>query len=131
MALISCSECGKQISSLAKCCPNCGCPVVSDVGMVSIKLPKYENSMFISTKISIFDDTGKSVWEGRQGQVAQFYVKKPTKIEIKMSMANPIVGTVRANKKYACIQDNGIHWYAKYYLTEVDIIDVDYFFKNT
>ena len=125
MALISCPECGKQISSLAKSCPNCGCPIISNVGIVSIKLPKYQNSMFISTKISIFDDTGKSVWEGRQGQVAQFHVEKPTNIQIKMSMANPIKGTVCANKKYTCIQDTGIHWYATYYLTEVDIIDSD------
>ena len=125
MALISCSECGKQISSLAKSCPNCGCPIVSNVGIVSIKMPKYKNSMFISTKISIFDDTGKAVWEGRQGQVAQFHVEKPTNIQIKMSMANPIKGTVFANKKYMCVQDTGIHWYATYHLTEVDIIDSD------
>lgn len=26
MALIKCSECGKEISSSAKVCPNCGCP---------------------------------------------------------------------------------------------------------
>ena len=26
MALIKCPECEKEISSLAKCCPNCGCP---------------------------------------------------------------------------------------------------------
>ena len=125
MALISCSECGKQISSLAKSCPNCGCPIISSVGMVSIKLPRYENSMFISTKISILDDTNKTLWEGRQGQVAQFNVDKPTNIIIKMNMANPIKGIVYANKKYACIQDTGIHWYATYYLTEVDLIDSD------
>lgn len=28
MALISCPECGKQISSRALSCPNCGCPIV-------------------------------------------------------------------------------------------------------
>ena len=27
MALISCTECGKEISSKAKTCPQCGCPV--------------------------------------------------------------------------------------------------------
>lgn len=27
MALIKCSECGKEISDKAKACPNCGCPV--------------------------------------------------------------------------------------------------------
>ena len=125
MALMSCPECGKQISSLAKSCPNCGCPIISDVGMVSIKLPQYESSMFFSTKISIFDDDGEVIWDGRQGQVARFRVDKPTDIQIKMSMANPIQGTVCANKKYICVQDTGIHWYATYHLTEVDIIDSD------
>jgi hypothetical protein len=28
MALIKCSECGKDVSSLANKCPNCGCPIV-------------------------------------------------------------------------------------------------------
>ncbi|PQJ12636.1 hypothetical protein CJD36_002520 [Flavipsychrobacter stenotrophus] len=27
MALISCSECGRQISNQAKVCPNCGVPI--------------------------------------------------------------------------------------------------------
>lgn len=27
MALIKCSECGKEISSKATACPNCGCPI--------------------------------------------------------------------------------------------------------
>ena len=125
MALISCSECGKQISSLAKSCPNCGCPVVSFSGIVSIKTPRYESSMFISTKVSIFDDYGQIRWEGRQGQVAQFHIDEPTNIVIKMSMAKPIKGTVCANKKYACVQDTGIHWNATYHLTEVDLIDSD------
>lgn len=31
MALINCKECGKEISSQASVCPNCGCPVTSDL----------------------------------------------------------------------------------------------------
>ena len=27
MALIKCSECGKEISDKAAACPNCGCPI--------------------------------------------------------------------------------------------------------
>lgn len=27
MALIKCSECGKEISDKAKVCMNCGCPI--------------------------------------------------------------------------------------------------------
>lgn len=27
MALINCPECNKQVSNRAKICPNCGCPI--------------------------------------------------------------------------------------------------------
>lgn len=27
MALVRCKECGKEVSSMAKSCPNCGCPI--------------------------------------------------------------------------------------------------------
>lgn len=30
MALIKCKECGKEISSLAKTCPSCGCPIAAE-----------------------------------------------------------------------------------------------------
>ena len=30
MAMISCRECGAQISNEATCCPQCGCPVVKE-----------------------------------------------------------------------------------------------------
>ena len=30
MALIKCPECGKEISSETKNCPNCGCPIKKD-----------------------------------------------------------------------------------------------------
>lgn len=31
MALIKCSECGKDVSEIAATCPHCGAPVVSDI----------------------------------------------------------------------------------------------------
>ena len=31
MALISCKECGKEISDAATTCPHCGAPVIKDV----------------------------------------------------------------------------------------------------
>lgn len=38
MALIKCSECGKEISDKASACPHCGCPVIVDS-----KKQEYEN----------------------------------------------------------------------------------------
>lgn len=31
MALIKCPECGREISSFAKACPNCGYPIINDI----------------------------------------------------------------------------------------------------
>ena len=39
MALIKCSECGKEISSKAAACPYCGCPI-EDNNIVAVKIEK-------------------------------------------------------------------------------------------
>ncbi|MCD7773985.1 MAG: hypothetical protein LUG85_06460 [Clostridiales bacterium] len=31
MAIIKCPECGNQVSSMAKACPQCGCPIDTNV----------------------------------------------------------------------------------------------------
>lgn len=36
MALLQCSECGKQISDKASACPNCGNPVVQESSQIKI-----------------------------------------------------------------------------------------------
>ena len=38
MALISCKECGKEISEKAKICPQCGVPLTFNIGCGSILL---------------------------------------------------------------------------------------------
>ena len=40
MALINCKECGKQISSKAKSCPGCGCPIVYSMEERTITIQK-------------------------------------------------------------------------------------------
>lgn len=37
MALVKCPDCGKQISSQAASCPNCGCPMASRPTTVKIR----------------------------------------------------------------------------------------------
>lgn len=53
MALIKCSECGKEISSLAKNCPNCGCPIssVSTKKDSNTNVQKKKKSAKRSTKV--------------------------------------------------------------------------------
>lgn len=45
MALIKCSECGKEYSNLAQACPNCGCPTRNDTNnKTTAKSPLYHDS---------------------------------------------------------------------------------------
>lgn len=45
MALITCIECGKEVSSTAKACPHCGCPITQQNSLESIEqgIPKKQN----------------------------------------------------------------------------------------
>ena len=131
MALVNCPECGKEISSLARACPNCGCPVeeMRSGGTVKIKMPNVDIGLlglFSSRKATVETGDGKILWEGLHGQTANFDIEKSVNILIRLgSWANPFGGRIEPRKKYACVQDMGIHWKATFRLTEVDIIDAD------
>lgn len=131
MALIKCPECGKEVSSLAKSCPNCGCPIggTSTSGVVKIKLPKTQNISggwvgLLSSKAATIYSSEKTLWTGKHGETAIFTIDKPTNITIDLgTWANNISGTVNPKSKYQLVQDYGFHMKATYRLTEVDVID--------
>lgn len=51
MALMKCPECGKEISSLAKSCPNCGCPIASSNAVSgSVEQQNMEAALVVSAK---------------------------------------------------------------------------------
>jgi len=51
MALISCEECGKEVSDKAAACPNCGAPIASMVEEANApKKVTFGNGMFHGTK---------------------------------------------------------------------------------
>lgn len=132
MALIKCSECGKEISSKAAACPYCGCPIEATVkeGIVRIKMPNniVEGwvGLFSSRDAIVKDKSGKTLWQGQHGENAKFTVNEPTHIIIELGgWANPCEGLVEPNRKYSLVQDMGAHWLATFRLTEVDIIDAD------
>ena len=132
MALIKCPDCGKEISDKAKACIFCGCPfdeiVTSGEGRVKIpnNIATGWVGLFTSRRAFIKDTENKTLWEGSHGENAKFTIDAPTKIIIDLgSMANQIIGIVEPKKKYACVQDMGVHMLATYRLTEVDVIDAD------
>ena len=131
MALIKCPECGKEISSLAKVCPNCGCPseIMTTGGTVKIKMPLINLgciAVFSTSPRSAIVKTsdGKILWEGHHGETAVFEIPEPMDITIDLGIgAHPFSGKVEPNKRYNCVPDLGFHLVkVVFYLTEVDII---------
>ncbi|MDE6260032.1 MAG: hydrogenase maturation nickel metallochaperone HypA [Oscillospiraceae bacterium] len=98
MALIKCFDCGKEISDRAGTCPFCGCPIselLKSGETVKIKpLPAVNAEWQIGDtpptpgdqKVSI-SSNGKTIWEGRAGDVAELSFVQPTNIDIKYHMS--------------------------------------------
>ncbi len=125
MALIKCPECGKEMSSLAKVCINCGCPIaeLDPSGTVSINMRT--DAM---VKMYIIDlDTGEELWSGNNGEVARFDVQKETKISIVGSLQRRkpqkgTIGVVRGGKRYEYkYTTKGLGMYCT--INEIDVID--------
>lgn len=130
MALIHCPECGKEISDKAKSCIHCGCPLDDLVtsGEVRIKMPNniVEGwvGLFSSREASVSDSDGHVLWSGKHGENAKFTIDRPTRITINLGgWANSVTGEVLPKRKYALVQDMGVHMLATFRLTEVDVID--------
>lgn len=132
MALITCPDCGKQVSDMAPACPNCGRPLKTPQQdrKVRIALPNTNvlsggglASAFIKKDASV-SSNGRTLWSGSHSQVATFDVDGPTEVTIDLgSMANSTTGTVKPGHKYQLVQDLGLHWKAVFRLSEVDVID--------
>lgn len=62
MALIKCTECGKEISDKAKVCPNCGCPIDSGLNAdIPISTSeKDETEKVKNAQVECFDNTKKN-----------------------------------------------------------------------
>ena len=108
MALITCPECGKSVSSLAATCPNCGCPIKegSTSGVVRIKLPTsiegISNGIFSSSHADII---GPGVsWTGQLGECARFSVEGPVEVGITLGRSDVYLkGTVQPGSSYEVV----------------------------
>lgn len=90
MALIKCSECGKEVSGKAKSCPNCGNPISIDK-TVKIEFPKKQQ--LFGTGCTVFDEHGEVLAKCKQGEVAEFECDYPMVISVKMAseFGNPSI----------------------------------------
>lgn len=130
MALIKCPECGKEISDKAHTCVHCGYPLIEVIasGDVRIKMPNNivdgVVGFFSSKRAAVKDQCGQIRWEGNHGENARFRIEEPTKIRIALGeFADDTIGVVYPGRKYALVQDVGIHMWAVFHLAEVDEID--------
>ena len=81
MALILCPECGNTISDKANSCPQCGYPIAASLlgGIVEIKIPVRDTG-----HVTIRDaQSGKLLWKGKTGEIAEFSVKEATDISVR------------------------------------------------
>lgn len=84
MALMKCDECGKQVSSKAKTCPNCGNPINSD-NTVKIKLPcQIGNMQRPIGSYVILDEDGEVIAKKRTGEIVELEITEPTMLQIKV-----------------------------------------------
>ncbi len=82
--------------------------------------------LFSSRNAVVKDHKGHVLWQGQHGENANFIISEPTKIVINLGKwANEVTGIVYPKKKYSLVQDMGVHMFATFRLTEVDIIDAD------
>lgn len=134
MALIYCTECGKQISDKAKACVHCGCPIENIVpeGMVKIKLSVVKSPVGLNGKqrASIMIG-GNVVWQGFTGEIAELFFGAPTRIVVKYHFSmmhyggecSGIIDPV-SSKKY-CVSTRVGMMSTKLVLQQVDVFDAD------
>ena len=78
MALIKCPECGKEISSQAGACPNCGCPIANKPTSIKIRALSDDGKIrCVAYKIN-----GKVVAQVPLGSTATIHINEPTRIRV-------------------------------------------------
>lgn len=84
MALVKCDECGKEVSSKAKSCPNCGNPINID-NTVKIKLPSQVGNMQRPVgSYVILDENDNVIEKKRTGEIVELEISEPTTLKIKV-----------------------------------------------
>ena len=79
MALIQCSECGKEVSDLAVQCPHCGVPVVGDMGKKVEAIKEASEAVSVMSQRNI---AGFFFWAGVLGLIGSaFFGGKQTFVD--------------------------------------------------
>lgn len=111
MAIITCPECGQQVSNKAKKCVHCGTPLTID-NKIKVKIPRFCTGMLNQKACEVeVQIDGKTVWNGFSGSVAVFETEQECNVSFLIKKAytgHPfpffkdfsIDGTLQPGKRY-------------------------------
>ena len=137
MALISCPECGRQVSDRAAACPDCGYPIAASnpSGIASIKIgdiygsvPRGALAAAVAANIKAFlvdYNTQEVLGEGKTGMVLKLNLNAPRHVQFRWNKPNGTVmfdGNIEPRKRYELVRIPSI-WAGKWALNEIDVID--------
>lgn len=139
MALIICSECGKEVSDKSQNCVHCGAPIAG-IDEAKIKIYHwYASTMWKAKECEVDVLIGnKVVWSGASGSIAILKIEKKENIHIlakKCAANGPFVYTrdinldfvVEPGKKYEIFMAQASflndQTKSKYSIREVEVID--------
>ena len=100
MALISCPDCGKQISDQAPACIHCGRPMLSEKGKLIIK-GKYEGG-FNKHLYFLYDQNGNFFDEVPAGEEKCYHIDQPITLILGHKRGS-FFGCAVANSAPTCI----------------------------
>lgn len=126
MALITCPECGKQVSSMSKTCPNCGYPIASETNdVIRIKIDNDPSCPGYSVRI--FNAyTKQLITEVRSGSVAEIKSDVDLTIYFTGVSGSPMLTTTVSPKnggKYRASWGPGFFTSRIVSCSRVDVID--------
>ena len=88
MAMISCAECGKRGSDMAKACSECGFPISEYVSALKVRIEYPSKALTVvgkigeslTTSVIISDESGNELSRLKPGEMFTFSVSEPMKI---------------------------------------------------
>jgi len=117
MALITCSECNKEVSDKALSCIHCGNPIASAPKEVSIRFMMLQ-SQLMALKCKVFVN-GVETINCKQGDTVSIECTEPTKIGVKVTSHDLLEVIANPGERYN-VAYRGL--FQKLYLEKVDVL---------
>lgn len=127
MALITCPDCGKEVSDRAKSCIHCGCPLEKPDYTVKIKTPRDRGTIVKVTYTFLDGKTGKVLATAHQNEVVSLEITEPMQLvcHLGRGFRDAILNYIpHPGARYKIVTINEF-FYSEMRFQEVDVIDSD------